>query len=1428
MYNSQYYTCEQIDERLLQGYLDDYNTQTGQSLTKAQFLTKLGSIFSKEGVIDNTATQIGYYECDTAAGTAAKAITVANYALFAGGSMKVKFANKNTANNATLNINSQGAKALYYQGERASATNSWDANEVVEIYYDGTSYYANNVKGGSGSGVYDVSKEHPTSGPNSDGKFTLEYILNSSNVNELIPVNKRYPGMTIQFVSTSDNKYVQYRLNGTSFTTNVTAWEKQDAVSNFLIKIAGFLSPSDLPSWNALNVGDVAYNVESKLLRKKITHNPNSYETVPYHDGAIYSFNNELYTWSGTNLIPVGTTFELWGLLDSTAQGWVNAPIGAIIYNKSTKLLRQKLGTLSNPTYETIPYGNGIIYQCKGVLYYWDGADLIPQHLRINQDENGNYILSQADGEVYGRVSTSILGNTAIINISSQIPLEIGGLTNGAENNNAIYARTSGFIKEPFKLVTASGYKIFQDVYYTYNNGKFEYYTHATLNSDTRTILKGSPIFHRFIFVKENSQTFTTSELPNVISTWLYDNNVTIAVKCDTVSNEPTKVVSGINQLELPKCPITGINLNLLMSYANTADNVTLTYGSYTKALYFNGKAVSPNNTWENNSSISVFYRYDLDAFVAYPFNKVSSSFGNSNTASASEKLLSLLESISYNSGIIIESGTIINGTLSDNAKRVRSVNYLKAPFEVSVADNYELFWIHKYTIDALGNITWSVADELHKKELRVTDNSYIYKLLIRKEDNSDINSSEYSSIISTYSQASTSDELTELSPSQFDYYQGSLLSTTGEIYTGTGALVDKVVSSGFIKVNKTIGTTIYCNKEYSFITYKYDKNKTYIGRRNIAQNYDFVDDCDFVRVSLYNNVYGKYSGNVYVSDDDIMAFPVADAQKAGLNAKEGRLKNPFDIYSILPNVALNDKSLANGLTLDVNQTTKISQFESVINSIPGATITKTSLGYDQSGTYEMFGYEITPTNYTFTFGFCAHTHPIERIMPAGFMAVLKAISNIHDTRPTIKWLRENVRWVGIWMCNPWGYHQSEDNDYSRWNNGRYNSRGVNLVCNFDYNWDAQTAEVDHRGSSVESEAETKHIKAFFEPFLDSMGAYIDFHDFAGYWAYNSLYMPAISLHAEHEPELIESRKILERETNTLRSEVEPYGSIMASCNNWLYNGNGIPSVVTEICMKYFIERQMGDTPRIMMGANYAMASIVTLINFALSRQNDRYSNYYNKYGCCSFRSNEFALNTWNNSQIISKADELTSWTKTDEGNDVYSYTKSATGTKLKTILIAGTVNDSNIAELSILRAMQEYESCIDKSSFWALDRMHNNADVICVPVCGDVSKIAAIASLHNADHILFVDGNLSQLGNVKITVQSQDDVNEIMQNDYIYEINSADSDLTILGDGSYKILLHAGMTAPQPDRYCRFVVKWIKAILNMSACLSQDEPLTE
>lgn len=100
------------------------------------------------GKANNNEAKLGYYICDTEGNVAAKVIpNIIGYVLSVGGSMKVKMTNANTADNATLNINSTGAKALYYDGKKASATNSWKVGETVEVYYDGTSYYANSVAG---------------------------------------------------------------------------------------------------------------------------------------------------------------------------------------------------------------------------------------------------------------------------------------------------------------------------------------------------------------------------------------------------------------------------------------------------------------------------------------------------------------------------------------------------------------------------------------------------------------------------------------------------------------------------------------------------------------------------------------------------------------------------------------------------------------------------------------------------------------------------------------------------------------------------------------------------------------------------------------------------------------------------------------------------------------------------------------------------------------------------------------------------------------------------------------------------------------------------------------------------------------------------------------------------------------------------------
>ena len=77
--------------------------------------------------------------------------------------------------------------------------------------------------------IYDVTKNNPTAGPNNDGKFeSLSALLSDANLSTLIPIAVRCGGMSIRFVQTSDNKYVQYRLTADEFTTDTTQWAIAD------------------------------------------------------------------------------------------------------------------------------------------------------------------------------------------------------------------------------------------------------------------------------------------------------------------------------------------------------------------------------------------------------------------------------------------------------------------------------------------------------------------------------------------------------------------------------------------------------------------------------------------------------------------------------------------------------------------------------------------------------------------------------------------------------------------------------------------------------------------------------------------------------------------------------------------------------------------------------------------------------------------------------------------------------------------------------------------------------------------------------------------------------------------------------------------------------------------------------------------------
>jgi len=81
----------------------------------------------------------GYGTCSTAAATVAKVVTLSSYNLTTNGFVAVKFTNAVPAS-ATMNINSKGAKAIYYKGAAITA-NIIQAGDIGIFVYNGSQYH---------------------------------------------------------------------------------------------------------------------------------------------------------------------------------------------------------------------------------------------------------------------------------------------------------------------------------------------------------------------------------------------------------------------------------------------------------------------------------------------------------------------------------------------------------------------------------------------------------------------------------------------------------------------------------------------------------------------------------------------------------------------------------------------------------------------------------------------------------------------------------------------------------------------------------------------------------------------------------------------------------------------------------------------------------------------------------------------------------------------------------------------------------------------------------------------------------------------------------------------------------------------------------------------------------------------------------------
>ena len=137
--------------------------------------------------------------------------------------------------------------------------------------------------------IYDVTAN------NNGATFeSLSSLLGSGNLSTLIPSAIRCGGMTIRFVQSFDNKYVQYRLMSDTFNTTLANWQGVDseptAGSDNLVKSGG-VAEGFMDAYSSMSIsseGLIPYIVEEDVYILELTG-----EKSPYKD------------WGATNFIRV-------------------------------------------------------------------------------------------------------------------------------------------------------------------------------------------------------------------------------------------------------------------------------------------------------------------------------------------------------------------------------------------------------------------------------------------------------------------------------------------------------------------------------------------------------------------------------------------------------------------------------------------------------------------------------------------------------------------------------------------------------------------------------------------------------------------------------------------------------------------------------------------------------------------------------------------------------------------------------------------------------------------------------------------------------------------------------------------------------------------------------------------------------------------
>ena len=213
--------------------------------------------------VDPRALGFGYGTCDTAAATAAKVVTLASYILRTGGYVSVRFTYDVPAN-ATLNINSKGAKAIWYRN-KAIAANVIKGGDMATFVFDGTYYRLVGIDRASYNKDSVVSLSDLEFHPNLAGKLNSSYGLYGHLISENLLI------CTMEFRSTENVNIPAYDQTNTGGLVRFKNFTIRNGFYVVNMEYKNEYIPSFVGSFNYNNAGWMGI-----VLRKAITLDANN------------------------------------------------------------------------------------------------------------------------------------------------------------------------------------------------------------------------------------------------------------------------------------------------------------------------------------------------------------------------------------------------------------------------------------------------------------------------------------------------------------------------------------------------------------------------------------------------------------------------------------------------------------------------------------------------------------------------------------------------------------------------------------------------------------------------------------------------------------------------------------------------------------------------------------------------------------------------------------------------------------------------------------------------------------------------------------------------------------------------------------------------------------------------------------------------